>query len=266
MAENTPSFGPNSSFSPPVTIVEDTICPGQSALLVLDAGPDALVMWMKDERIIHIGDSLKTPPLSESTTYKTTYKFKDKGESNTVMITATVESLDNIVLDKNPRGEHKPNSMIRFGVNTSLSIQSFEWNLGDGTVDSLASPVHEYQHPGRYEVSVKMKTERGCTLSLKQLLDVKQPPYVDFPSAFSPNGDGFNDKLRINYFDLSSFILKIYDRNGHLIYETENPSFVWDGIDVYGDLAPEGVYKCQVQALTSDKKPINLSHTLTLVR
>lgn len=53
------------------------------------------------------------------------------------------------------------------------------------------------------------------------------------PNAFSPNGDGENDELRI-YYDavpcIKNFHLVLYDFWGEKVYETTDPSFKWNGV------------------------------------
>ncbi len=47
------------------------------------------------------------------------------------------------------------------------------------------------------------------------------------PNAFSPNGDGVNDKLFV-YGD-GEFILKIFDRWGEKVFESRNFDKGWNG-------------------------------------
>lgn len=51
------------------------------------------------------------------------------------------------------------------------------------------------------------------------------------PSSFTPNGDGKNDVFIIKGTGLESdkFELRIYARNGQLIYKTDDINKGWDG-------------------------------------
>jgi gliding motility-associated-like protein len=49
------------------------------------------------------------------------------------------------------------------------------------------------------------------------------------PSAFSPNGDGENDVLRVYGNCINELYFVIYDRWGEKVFETTNPSLTWDG-------------------------------------
>ena len=63
------------------------------------------------------------------------------------------------------------------------------------------------------------------------------------PNAFSPNGDGINDVWQpwANVVDLETFNLRIYDRWGEVLVETNDPMSSWDGT-VNGTLVPGGVF------------------------
>ena len=62
------------------------------------------------------------------------------------------------------------------------------------------------------------------------------------PSAFTPNVDGKNEKFKAeSVCELNSFELKIYNRWGELLFESDNINKGWDGT-TNGTQAPESVY------------------------
>lgn len=53
---------------------------------------------------------------------------------------------------------------------------------------------------------------------------------VVMPSAFSPNGDGNNDLFRPRVYDaVTNYQLKVYNRWGSLVFQTNDPRIGWDG-------------------------------------
>ena len=72
-----------------------------------------------------------------------------------------------------------------------------------------------------------------------------------FPDAFSPNGDGLNDRFKPEGTFLDDFQMIIYNRWGQAIFQTTRAAEGWDGT-VGGSRAPQGVYAYKV--VVSGKK------------
>jgi gliding motility-associated-like protein len=67
------------------------------------------------------------------------------------------------------------------------------------------------------------------------------------PTAFSPNGDGFNDSLRAVGASVFRFHLVIFDRWGQTVFESYSIDNGWDGT-INGMKAPDGYYYYYLQA------------------
>jgi gliding motility-associated-like protein len=69
------------------------------------------------------------------------------------------------------------------------------------------------------------------------------PEYI-LPNVFTPNGDGTNDFfIPFPYRYIKDVDVKIYDRWGVLIFETNDPNIHWDGRDMTSNkLCTDGVY------------------------
>ena len=88
---------------------------------------------------------------------------------------------------------------------------------------------------------------------------------LDFPNAFSPNGDGINDiyKAKDGWQSIVSFKAVIFNRWGQKIYEWTDPAGGWDGT-FHGSPVKQGVYYVNVEAKGADgikyhyKKDVNL--------
>ena len=67
---------------------------------------------------------------------------------------------------------------------------------------------------------------------------------LTMPNVFTPNGDGVNDLLRLRAPEaqtLDQLYLKVYNRWGQSVYQTNDPNFAWDGRYLDRPLSP-GVY------------------------
>lgn len=66
---------------------------------------------------------------------------------------------------------------------------------------------------------------------------------LNIPRAFTPNGDGVNETWEIGNIQFyPQCYVAIYDRSGHLLYESHGYKIPWDGKDKDGKLLAMGVY------------------------
>lgn len=73
------------------------------------------------------------------------------------------------------------------------------------------------------------------------------PPNLFIPNVFSPNDDGFNDELVVFTNGIfEQYSLRIYDRWGGLVFETNQAGESWDG-KIKGESAPIGNYLLQLE-------------------
>jgi gliding motility-associated-like protein len=65
--------------------------------------------------------------------------------------------------------------------------------------------------------------------------------WIFIPTAFSPDNDGLNDRLRIfttGSTNITSFKIAIYNSSSTLVYQSTSTNFSWDGKDMGGLLMP----------------------------
>jgi gliding motility-associated-like protein len=68
-----------------------------------------------------------------------------------------------------------------------------------------------------------------------------------YPSAFSPNGDGTNDRWQVfGDPDLEWLGLEVFDRWGGMVWRSGGAP-VWNGRDVAGRPVPPGLYLARVR-------------------
>ncbi len=94
--------------------------------------------------------------------------------------------------------------------------------------------------------TVFITDEDGCKGQLDFLLAVKHysecaRPWVYIPNAFSPNGDGLNDILHVDGWEIEEMHLIVFDRWGQKIFESNDQGISWDGT-FKGKLMPPDVY------------------------
>lgn len=90
---------------------------------------------------------------------------------------------------------------------------------------------------------------------------------LEFPNAFSPNGDGINDvyKAKEGYKSIVEFKATIFNRWGQKVYTWDDPSGGWDG-KFNGKDAKQGVYYVLVKACGADGRKFNIKKDVNLLR
>lgn len=97
-----------------------------------------------------------------------------------------------------------------------------------------------------------------------QLSHLSSKVYI--PNAFSPNDDGINDIFKVETGDviLENFQLKVFNRWGTVLFETDNYLSGWNGRFHNERLAPD-VFVYYVQYQDKDGLVYKLTGTLNLL-
>lgn len=113
--------------------------------------------------------------------------------------------------------------------------------------------------------SVRVRNADGCASS--DLINVKDscPLLIWIPNAFSPNTDNLNDVFRFGgNFKARKYELKIYNRWGEKLFETNDPAVGWDGT-FRGARVQEGVYIYSISAVDTNGERRSFRGDFTLV-
>lgn len=251
-------------------IMEDTVCFGSQAFL-LAYRPDTTIKihWyydLNDEDYFQENVTFPTPPVTSQQTYYVE-SFSDQGCTSTrIPIEASVYEALNPAITMSATVVEIPQAIVELAVDGVPNAEKYSWNLGDGATASTETLVHEYEHPGIYEIAVNIVSEQGCELSLKEMIEVKQVMGVHLPTAFSPNGDGRNDEYFIGSSLMRQIHFEVYDRWGKMIYTTDQADFKWDGTTLKGELARTGVYVFHLKGVDYQGNDVDETGTLTLIR
>lgn len=121
-------------------------------------------------------------------------------------------------------------------------IIDWEWDFGDGFDSNEIDPIHVYDAPGQYVVTLVTTDRTGCTSSKTSVLDLTEGYKVILPNAFTPNGDGNNDFFRPEMKGLTQVQLIIFNTWGEIVFNTDDvESKGWDGY-IKGKRAENGNY------------------------
>jgi gliding motility-associated-like protein len=154
---------------------------------------------------------------------------------------------------------------IDFLNGSQFSVLS-QWDFGDGSnLDSAQSTVHTYTEDGNYAVQLVVTNTLGCTDTTIFEVVIATPSQLFIPNAFSPTGDGLNDRFDVYGIEVEEFQLSIFARGGQLIFVSDRIEDSWDGT-YKGEAAPEGMYLYQIKARLKDVGAVSKSGSMLLLR
>ncbi|MCB9204729.1 MAG: PKD domain-containing protein [Flavobacteriales bacterium] len=111
---------------------------------------------------------------------------------------------------------------------SSQHALNYYWNLGDGTTSTEVLPEHTYTEPGIYDVVLIV--ENGDCQDTEFGRIVVDPIYTFYiPTAFTPDDDGINETFFGTGEAIKTYNMKISDRWGELLFESNDPDYHWDG-------------------------------------
>lgn len=137
--------------------------------------------------------------------------------------------------------------------NNSQNGVSYEWDFGDGTSSTAFSPEHKYEETGDFRVTLYVTNDIGCTDSISRAYYKVIPDLVlEIPNAFSPNGDGINDRWEVDGLKARpNATTEIFNRYGQVVFK--GIGFApWDGT-WKGQLLPFGTYYYIIKPAPGEK-------------
>lgn len=117
----------------------------------------------------------------------------------------------------------------------------------------------------RYRITAFKSYNMDIT-SLSNTADAYPKSTLYIPSAFTPDGDGVNDAFGAKGKNIISLKMKIYNRWGELVYETDKLNDTWDGTYKGNAITNTDVFVYTVNAVSVDGKSLPEENgTVTLV-
>ena len=111
------------------------------------------------------------------------------------------------------------------------TIQTWNWDMGDGNEQTGKIVHYKYKDIGYYTIFLEVIDVNGCTDTASKTIYVHDELKVYIPSAFTPNGDGLNDTWKpiMSDYSKNGYQLSIFDRWGQQIFHTTDTEAAWDG-------------------------------------
>jgi gliding motility-associated-like protein len=199
-------------------------------------------------------------------TYTVTLVVNDPATCNltdTMRYTLTVHPtpVADFSFSPNPAQENIPTQFA----NLSTVATIFNWNFGDGETSAEVNPLHQFNTTDTFNVCLIASTVNGCADTICYDVPAIVLPLMDVSNAFTPNGDGRNDRIFVRGFGIKNMRWRIYNRFGQLVFETSNKNTGWDGT-FKGVLQPMDAYAYTLEVELVDGKRIRKQGDITLIR
>jgi PKD repeat protein len=160
------------------------------------------------------------------------------------------------------------------------------WDFGDGKKETGSDPIHVYDVPGIYTITLTSTAADGSVATDNIKVEVTASSMLKNPGidevSFTPNGDSINDifiqrgenmqEMRVVIFDSKQNIVKSIflkrNQNEKLKTDGRGSELVgqWDGLDMQGKPAKEGTYYYILNAIGGDGKKYDKKGKINLSR
>jgi len=116
-------------------------------------------------------------------------------------------------------------------ISNTSEISSHNWQFGDGFSSNLENPIHVYQNPGVFNVSLTSTSNFGCSRTFQNQITIKPKPFVEF----SPNSGSGCPPLSVSFSDSSNGQISswIWNFGDNQFSTLQNPTHVYNNSGIY---------------------------------
>ncbi|MBN3581314.1 gliding motility-associated C-terminal domain-containing protein [Algoriphagus aestuarii] len=156
---------------------------------------------------------------------------------------------------------------IIFESEISDEFIAWEWHFGDGNKSVEKDPIHVFENPGSFEVTLTAFDIYGCSSTEKNTVLVNaQDDMLVIPNAFTPNGDGLNDTFIPKVKAVLNFSMEVFNTWGERMFMTTSlESNGWDGT-YKGQALPAGNYLYKINYTSQNGENQSRTGGVTLIR
>lgn len=141
---------------------------------------------------------------------------------------------------------------------------SYSWSPPFGLSNpNIADPVVTLDTEMEYELTAF--SPAGCETKDRIRLKVFKGPEIYVPTAFTPNGDGLNDVLKVLPIGVALNYFRVFDSWGNLVFATGDQNIGWDGTQRNKPM-PAGIYVWMTAGTESGGRTLFKKGTLQLIR
>ncbi len=127
---------------------------------------------------------------------------------------------------------------------------TFTWNFEDVGVRTGRWELVTFPRVDSFHVTLSVSDNYGCESESEKLVIINETILVQ--NVFTPNGDNINDFFMVSSNGSYPLSLRVFNRNGVMVYKGEGSTITWDGRSSSGQELITGVYFYILEALSGD--------------
>ncbi|MCB9364833.1 MAG: gliding motility-associated C-terminal domain-containing protein [Flavobacteriales bacterium] len=199
--------------------------------------------------------------ISTAATGTTTYTFTPSGSGCATTATMDVDVSSSITPTFTQLGPYCVGDTPDVLPTTSNNGVAGSW---DAAISTAATGTTTYTFTPSGSGCATTAT-MDVSISICSQPNIAIEPVVIIPSVFTPNIDGHNDQFNISGVGITVLHIKIFNRWGELIFETNQLNEGWNGRTTSGTEVPEGTY-FYIATVTTTNGEESHHGSITLIR
>ncbi len=155
-----------------------------------------------------------------------------------------------------------PNQSVQVNANSNIPTSTFLW-----IPENLIGSSQSLNTPETQTYQVYAQNGECVSEPVTFIIETSLTCDLEVPNVFSPNEDFLNDGfMLISSEGIESIEVTIVNRWSNPIISFNDPKFIWDGKDRFGNEVHEGTYFYAIKAITSSGASLEKQGFVELVR
>lgn len=153
------------------------------------------------------------------------YAFNTLGCADTALQVFTIHPTPTAGFTFNPPSPFEGQT-VQF-TDQSIGATQWDWQLPHGTFNGKSVSEWATKDSGVWLIRQVVRNSEGCADTLRSVIRVGIGYYLWVPSAFTPNGDGFNDVWQPVVRGARKYRVQVFNRWGQEVFSSDDPSKGW---------------------------------------